>query len=220
MARSGHPRSWPDAAKTRRAGAPSFPWCHRRGWTDPIETLRTTALDELRFRLAGGLYEPGDAEFDDACTLFNAIVDRRPRLVARCAAPEDVVAALAFARDHGLPVSVRAGGHSVTGLSLCDDGVVLDVRGMGDVEVDVERRIARAGGGATGAAVDRATQAHGLATTGWRVHRRLLSELHRRRGVRRVRAQYLPGARDRLARIKAEWDSENVFRGVGNLASP
>jgi FAD/FMN-containing dehydrogenase len=129
----------------------------------------TTAVDELRLRLTGGVYEPGDVEYEDTCSLFNAIVERRPRLVARCAAPDDVVAALAFAREQQLDVSVRAGGHSVTGLSLCDDGLVLDVRGMSDVEVDPERRIARVGGGATWAVVDRATQAHGLATTGGRV---------------------------------------------------
>ncbi len=125
--------------------------------------------DELRFRLSGGLYEPGSAEYEDSCELFNAAVDRRPRLVARCAAPADVVAALAFARAEGLPVAVRGGGHSVTGVSLVHDGLVLDVRGMSDVEVDPERRIARVGGGATWAQMDRATQEHGLATTGGRV---------------------------------------------------
>lgn len=97
------------------------------------------------------------------------MVERRPRLVARCVAPEDVVAALAFAREHDLPVAVRAGGHSVTGRSLCDDGLVLDLRGMNDVEVDAERGVARVGGGAVWAEVDRATQALGLATTGGRV---------------------------------------------------
>ena len=79
------------------------------------------------------------------------------------------MAVLAFARDHALPIAVRAGGHSVAGLSLCDDGVVLDVRGMADISVDADRRIVRIGGGATWADVDRATQAHGLATTGGRV---------------------------------------------------
>jgi FAD/FMN-containing dehydrogenase len=126
-------------------------------------------LDELRFRLAGGLYEPGDVEYDDACTLFNSMIEKRPRLVARCVAPDDVVAALAFARENDLAVAVRAGGHSVTGLSLCHGGFVLDLRGMSDVVVDPQRRIARIGGGATWGEVDRSTQAHGLATTGGRV---------------------------------------------------
>jgi FAD/FMN-containing dehydrogenase len=126
-------------------------------------------IEELRFRLRGELYEPETAEYEDTCTLFNAMVQRRPRLVARCTAAEDVVAALAFAREHGLEVAVRAGGHSVTGRSLCDDGLVLDLRGMRDVEVDPARRVARVGGGATWADVDRAAQEHGLATTGGRV---------------------------------------------------
>src|SRR5262245_8853738 len=89
------------------------------------ETTLTSSVDELRFRLQGGLHEPGDASYEDTCTLFNTMIDRRPRLVAECVAVDDVVAALAFARDHERPVAVRAGGHSVAGLSLCDDGVVL-----------------------------------------------------------------------------------------------
>jgi FAD/FMN-containing dehydrogenase len=137
--------------------------------TTAADLATRAAIDELRLRLAGDLHEPGSAGYDDACTLFNAMVQRRPALVARCSAPDDVVAALAFARDRDMRVTVRAGGHSVTGASLCDGGLVLDVRGMADVEVDAERRIARVGGGATWAAVDRATQAHGLATTGGRV---------------------------------------------------
>lgn len=129
----------------------------------------SSSTDELRFRLQGGVHEPGDAFYEDSCTLFNTMIGTRPRFVAECVAIDDVVAALAFARDHALPIAVRAGGHSVAGLSLCDDGVVLDVRGMADISVDVDRRIARIGGGAIWADVDRATQAHGLATTGGRV---------------------------------------------------
>jgi FAD/FMN-containing dehydrogenase len=128
-----------------------------------------SAVDELRFRLRGGLHEPGSAGYVDGCTLFNAMIERRPRYVARCAVPEDVVAAIAFARAHDLPIAVRGGGHSVAGASLVDDGVVLDVRGMDDVRVDPVTRVATVGGGATWAQVDRAAQAHGLATTGGRV---------------------------------------------------
>jgi FAD/FMN-containing dehydrogenase len=128
-----------------------------------------SSIDELRFRLHGGVHEPGDAFYEDSCTLFNTMIDRRPRLVAECVVVDDVLAALAFARDHGLPIAVRAGGHSVAGLSLCDDGVVLDVRGIADIQVDADRRVVRAGGGATWAQLDRATQLHGLATTGGRV---------------------------------------------------
>jgi FAD/FMN-containing dehydrogenase len=128
-----------------------------------------SSVDELRFRLQGGLHEPGDDFYEDCCTLFNTMIDRRPRLVAECMAAEDVVAALTFARHHGLPVAVRAGGHSVAGMSLCDDGLVLDVRGIAGIEVDAGRRVVRVGGGVTWAAVDAVTQQHGLATTGGRV---------------------------------------------------
>lgn len=127
------------------------------------------SLEELRFRLRGDLYEPGDPGYEESCTLFNSMIERRPRVIARCSAPEDVVAALAFARRRGLPVAVRGGGHSVTGRSLCDGGVVVDVRGMRDVAVDPGRGVARVGGGATWGEVDRATQQFGLATTGGRV---------------------------------------------------
>ena len=148
---------WPELVKSGDGG--------RRTFAGVIET----ALRELRFRLRGGLYEPGEPEYADACTLFNSMIVRRPRLVARCAAPDDVIASLAFAREHDLELAVRAGGHSVTGSSLCDDGLVLDLRAMCDVDVDAEQRIARVGGGTTWADVDRVTQVHGLATTGGRV---------------------------------------------------
>jgi FAD/FMN-containing dehydrogenase len=128
-----------------------------------------SSVDELRFRLQGGVHEPGEEFYEDTCTLFNTMIDRRPRLVVECIAVDDVVAALAFAREHQLPIAVRAGGHSVAGLSLCDGGIVLDMRGMADIDVDADRGITRVGGGAIWADVDRATQAHGLAATGGRV---------------------------------------------------
>ena len=95
---------------------------------NPIST--TSSVDELRFRLQGGLHEPGDAYYEDSVTLFNTMIDRRPRYVAEAIAIEDVVAALAFARENDLPIAVRAGGHSVAGLSLVEDGLVIDLRGM------------------------------------------------------------------------------------------
>ena len=124
------------------------------------------SLEELRLRLAGGVFEPGQEPYEDARTLFNSMLDRRPRAVARCAAPDDVIAALAWARQAKLEVSVRAGGHSVTGASVRDGGLVLDVRPMRDIQVEPARRRARVGAGATWADLDRATQRHGLATTG------------------------------------------------------
>ena len=132
-------------------------------------TTTLSGVEELRFRLQGGVHEPGDAYYEDTITLFNTMIERRPLLVAECLAVDDVVAAMAFARRHALPIAVRAGGHSVAGLSLCDDGLVLDLRGMADIEVATDRCTVRVGGGAIWADVDRATQAHGLAATGGRV---------------------------------------------------
>src|SRR5687767_1818149 len=115
------------------------------------------------------LYEPGTPEYADTTTLNNAMIERRPAVVARCASPADVAEAIAYARREGLPLAVRAGGHSVAGLSLVDDGLVIDVRGMAEVDVDPERRVARVGAGATWSQFDRATEPYGLATTGGRV---------------------------------------------------
>ena len=115
------------------------------------------------------LYEHGTPEYADTTTLNNAMIERRPALVARCASPADVAEAIALARERRLPLAVRAGGHSVAGHSLVDDGLVIDVRGMSAVDVDPGRRIARVGAGATWSQFDRATQPHGLATTGGRV---------------------------------------------------
>jgi FAD/FMN-containing dehydrogenase len=128
------------------------------------------AIDATLQRCFGGkLLRPGSADYDEARTLFNSMIDKRPAMIAQCASPEDVAAALRYGREHGLKIAVRAGGHSVAGMSLCDDGLVIDVRPMNQVEVDPQRRIARVGGGCTWSQVDRATQQHGLATTGGRV---------------------------------------------------
>ena len=117
----------------------------------------------------GSALVPGDSEYDEARALFNAMIDRRPGVIARCATPEDVAAVLAHARRQELPVAIRAGGHSVAGMSTVDDGVVVDVRPMTGIRVDARERIARCGAGVTWSAFDRATQAFGLATTGGRV---------------------------------------------------
>lgn len=124
---------------------------------------------EFRTHFRGRALLPGNAEYDEARMIFNSMIDKRPAIIAQCADGADVVSALAFARDRGLPVAVRSGGHGVAGTSLVDDGIVLDMRNISGVAVDPHARIARVGGGATWSHVDRATAAYGLATTGGRV---------------------------------------------------
>ena len=117
----------------------------------------------------GTLFVPGSPGYDDARRVWNAAVDRRPAIVARCTGPADVVAALAHARERRLPVAVRGGGHSIPGFSTCDDGLVVDLSGLREVHVDPKTRSATAGPGATWAEFDRETQAFGLATPGGEV---------------------------------------------------
>lgn len=113
--------------------------------------------------------ERTDATYDERRTLFNAMIDKRPRAIAACETPADVRAALDRAREDNLDVAVRSGGHSVAGQSTNDDGLVIDVRPMKGIAVDAAGRRARVGGGCTWAEFDAAAQQHGLATTGGRV---------------------------------------------------
>jgi FAD/FMN-containing dehydrogenase len=127
--------------------------------------LDLTALEGF----GGELLRDGDPGYDEARRVFNAGIDRRPALIARCSGVADVIAALGAARDHGLDVSVRGGGHSVSGQAIVEDGLVIDVRPMNRVRVDPERRTAWCGGGANWGELDRETQAFGLAVTGGRL---------------------------------------------------
>lgn len=115
------------------------------------------------------LIRSGDAGYDEARTVYNAMIDRRPAVIARCATPKDVVDALELARTEGYAVAVRSGGHSVAGVSVNDGGLVVDVRPMKEATVDPGGRRIRVGGGVTWGELDRATQEHGLATAGGRV---------------------------------------------------
>ena len=112
----------------------------------------------------GRLIGPDDSDYDEARSLFNAMFDKRPALIARCANAGDVAKAVAFARAHGLPIAIRGGGHNGAGLGSVDDGVVIDLSLMRDVEVDPDARTVRVGGGCTWGEVDAATNEHGLAT--------------------------------------------------------
>src|SRR5207248_10901706 len=114
----------------------------------------------------GALLQAGQEGYDEARRIWNGAIDRHPALIARCAGADDVVAVVRFARERDLPVSVRGGGHSIAGHSVCDGGLMIDLSLMKSIRVDRETRTARAAGGLLWSEFDRATQPHGLATTG------------------------------------------------------
>lgn len=124
----------------------------------------TEAWNRLQDGFLGSLCRPGDPDYDQRRRVYNGLIDRRPALIATCQGIPDVVAAVEYARESGLPVAVRGGGHSVAGHGTCDDGVLVDLSRMRGVRVDPARRTARVEGGALLADVDRATQLYGLAT--------------------------------------------------------
>ncbi len=110
----------------------------------------------------GTVIRPGEAGYDAARAIWNAMHDRRPALIARPRSGPDVAAAVRYARAEGLLIAVRGGGHSIPGHSVCDDGIVIDLRALSHVRVDPRQRRATVGGGALLGEVDRATQQHGL----------------------------------------------------------
>ncbi|MEV8536805.1 FAD-binding oxidoreductase [Streptomyces sp. NPDC051211] len=127
-----------------------------------------TALTALREDLSGDVFTPGDPGYDEARKVFNAMIDRRPAVIAQCASEADVVTAVRFGRELDLPIAVRGGGHSVAGSALADGALVVDLRRMHEVTVHPAAKAARIGGGATMSHLDRACQPYALATTGGR----------------------------------------------------
>ena len=128
--------------------------------------LDDTSIRDLRASLRGQLLQPGDPGYDTARKVDNAMIDRRPALIARCAGVADVLATVRVARKHEVLVSVRAGGHNVAGNAVCDDGLVIDVSSMKGVRVDPGARTVQAQAGVTWGDLDAEAQAFGLATTG------------------------------------------------------
>ncbi|MGH7265355.1 MAG: FAD-binding oxidoreductase [Candidatus Rokuibacteriota bacterium] len=128
--------------------------------------LPHAAVEAFCSRIRGGVLGCAEDGYDRARSVFNAMIDRRPALIVQCAGVADVIAAVAFARDHDLLVSIRGGGHGVTGNAVCDGGLVIDLSRMRSVRVDLAKRTARAGGGATWGDFDHETQAFDMATTG------------------------------------------------------
>jgi FAD/FMN-containing dehydrogenase len=123
-------------------------------------------IEHLRKQARGEVITPDDGGYEEARKVYNAMIDRRPRVVIRCADPGDVMMAVDFARENQLDLAVRGGEHSVPGFGTVDDGVVIDLSDMRDVFVDPDRRTARSQGGATWGDFNDAAHAFGLATTG------------------------------------------------------
>jgi FAD/FMN-containing dehydrogenase len=149
-----------------RDRAPSTDFPLSRISIDQRKGYKMTIVDKFEAGLRGQLLRPGDNAYDEARKVWNGMFDRRPSLIVRCAGTSDAVAAVNFARNNGLQVAVRGGGHSFPGHSVCDGGLVIDLSSMQAIRVDPAARTARAQAGAKWLHFDHETQAFGLATTG------------------------------------------------------
>lgn len=129
-----------------------------------MKNLQPGKIDELKGGFKGEVLLPGDGAYETARQIWNAMIDKHPAVIARCATASDVVRGVNFARDNGLLLAVRGGGHNIAGNAMCDDGLVIDLSKMKAAQVDPARRRVTIEGGATLADLDAATQAHGLAT--------------------------------------------------------
>jgi len=138
----------------------------------------------------GQLLLPRDAGFDEARAVWNAMIDRKPALIARCRNDSDVISAVRLANARNLPIAIRGGGHNVAGHAVCDDGVMIDLSQMRNVDVDTDRRVAVVEGGALWRDVDAATQAHGLATPGGLISDTGVAGLTLSGGIGWLRAQH------------------------------
>ena len=126
--------------------------------------LQQANIDEFKVHFHGNVILPDDSHYDEVRQIWNAMIDRRPALIARCTSTEDIVLAVQFARRHNLVVAIRGGGHNIAGNAVCDDGLMIDLSLMKSVKVDPEARRATVEPGCTLADFDMAVQAHGLAT--------------------------------------------------------
>jgi len=125
--------------------------------------LDEATVEKFKASLGGELIQPNDDSYDDARKVWNAMIDKRPALIARCSGTADVITAVNFAREHDLLLSVRGGGHNIAGSALCDDGLTIDLSGMKGLHVDLKTRTVRAQPGCNLGDLDRETQVFGLA---------------------------------------------------------
>lgn len=131
-----------------------------------IAPLNVSIVETLKANLQGQIILPENQGYEKARQVYNALIDRRPLLIIRCAGVADVISTVNFARKYELPVSIRGGGHSLAGFAVCNDGIVIDLSNLKSIRVDPQRSTARVGGGCTWGELDDATHAFGLATPG------------------------------------------------------
>ncbi len=124
------------------------------------------AVEALRANLRGELLLPGDGGYDEARTIWNSMIDRKPAFIVQCQGAPDVVQGVNFAREHNLLLAVKGGGHNVAGNAVCDGGIMLDLSLMRSIQVDPEKKTVRAGAGCLLSDIDKETQLHGLAISG------------------------------------------------------
>src|SRR6185503_8320431 len=129
-------------------------------------TLEPEAAEAFAAGVRGPVLRPGDESYDEARSIWNGLIDRRPALIVQCSGAADVVDAVNFAREQGLVLSIKAGGHNVAGNAVNDGGIVLDLSQMRGVHVDADAQTVRVQGGATWGDLDRETQLFGLAVPG------------------------------------------------------
>src|SRR5213075_569078 len=128
------------------------------------KALEENSIAELKAKLRGRVIEPRDLDYDDARKVYNAMIDKKPRLIARCADVADVIQSVNFAREHDILLAIRSGGHNAGGLGICDDALVIDLAPIKYTRVDPAARTVTVGGGCTWGDVDHATHAVGMAT--------------------------------------------------------
>jgi FAD/FMN-containing dehydrogenase len=126
--------------------------------------MPTQSIDQLKAAFRGELIQPGDAAYESARKVYNGMIDKRPRLIARCVDVADVIAAVGYGRENGLLTAIRGGGHNGAGLGTCDDGLVIDLSRMKGIRVDPAAKTVRAEAGCVWGDVDHATHAFGMAT--------------------------------------------------------
>jgi UDP-N-acetylenolpyruvoylglucosamine reductase len=125
-----------------------------------------TAIEEFKLNLRGELIQPGDPTYEEACKVYNGMIHKHPRLIAKCVDAADVITSVNFGRNNNLLLAIRGGGHNGAGLGICDDGLVIDLSHMNNTRVDPAQKTIQAGGGCTLGDVDHASHAFGMAVPG------------------------------------------------------